>query len=43
MRLLGDSAEAVITRLLGVLLAALAAQFIIDGLRGSFSLAGAAG
>ena len=43
MRLLGDSAEAVITRLLGVLLAALAAQFIIDGLRGSFNLAGAAG
>ena len=41
MRLLGDSAEAVITRLLGVLLAALAAQFVIDGLRGSFSLAGA--
>ncbi len=38
MRLLGDKVEAVITRLLGVLLAALAAQFIIDGLRGSFGL-----
>jgi multiple antibiotic resistance protein len=38
MRLLGDKTEAVITRLLGVLLAALAAQFVIDGLRGSFNL-----
>ena len=40
MRLLGDKAEAVITRLLGVLLTALAAQFVIDGLRGSFNLPG---
>ncbi len=38
MRLFGARVEAVITRLLGVLLAALAAQYIIDGLRGSFSL-----
>ena len=36
MRLLGTRIEAVITRLLGVLLAALAAQFVIDGLRASF-------
>ena len=36
MRVLGDKVEAVITRLLGVLLAALAAQFVIDGLRASF-------
>ncbi len=36
MKLLGQQAEAVITRLLGVLLAALAAQFVIDGLRESF-------
>jgi multiple antibiotic resistance protein len=36
MKLLGSKAEAVITRLLGVLLAALAAQFVIDGLRASF-------
>jgi multiple antibiotic resistance protein len=36
MRVLGANAEAVITRLLGVLLAALAAQFVIDGLRASF-------
>ena len=33
MRVLGSKAEAVITRLLGVLLGALAAQFVIDGLR----------
>lgn len=38
MRMLGVKTEAVITRLLGVLLAALAAQFVIDGLRGSFGL-----
>lgn len=36
MRVLGQKAEAVITRLLGVLLGALAAQFVIDGLRASF-------
>lgn len=40
MRLLGQQTEAVITRLLGVLLAALAAQFVIDGLRESFGVAG---
>ena len=38
IRLLGDKVEAVITRLLGVLLAALAAQYVIDGLKGSFGL-----
>jgi multiple antibiotic resistance protein len=38
IRLLGDKVEAVVTRLLGVLLAALAAQFVIDGLKGSFGL-----
>jgi multiple antibiotic resistance protein len=37
MRVLGSNAEAVITRLLGVLLGALAAQFVIDGLRASFA------
>lgn len=36
MKLLGAKIEAVITRLLGVLLAALAAQFVIDGLKASF-------
>lgn len=36
MKLLGGKIEAVITRILGVLLAALAAQFVIDGLRASF-------
>ena len=38
IRLLGDKVEAVVTRLLGVLLAALAAQYVIDGLKGSFGL-----
>ncbi len=33
MRLLGTRVEAVITRLLGVLLAALAAQYVIDGVK----------
>lgn len=33
MKLLGTRVEAVITRLLGVLLAALAAQYVIDGVR----------
>ena len=36
MRFFGAQVETVITRLLGVLLAALAAQFVIDGLRNSF-------
>lgn len=38
MRLFGDKVEAAVTRLLGVLLAALAAQYVIDGLKGSFGL-----
>ncbi|RDE04744.1 MarC family protein [Sphingomonas aracearum] len=37
MRVLGAKIEAVITRLLGVLLAALAVQFVIDGLRVSLT------
>jgi multiple antibiotic resistance protein len=36
MRLIGDKVEAMITRILGVILAALAAQFVIDGLKQSF-------
>jgi multiple antibiotic resistance protein len=36
MRMIGQKVEAVITRILGVILAALAAQFVIDGLRQSF-------
>ncbi len=35
MKLVGAQVEGVITRLLGVLLAALAAQYVIDGIRGS--------
>ena len=38
MRVLGQKIEAVITRLLGVLLAALATQFVIDGMKVSFGL-----
>ena len=37
MRLLGHKMEAMITRLLGVILAALAVQFVIDGIERSFS------
>jgi multiple antibiotic resistance protein len=36
MRVLGDKLEAMITRILGVLLAALAAQFVVDGVKASF-------
>jgi multiple antibiotic resistance protein len=36
MRFIGYKVEAMITRLLGVLLAALAAQFVIDGVRAAF-------
>jgi multiple antibiotic resistance protein len=37
MRVLGDKLEAMITRILGVLLAALAAQYVIDGIKASFA------
>ena len=36
MRLIGEKVEGTITRVLGVILAALAAQFVIDGLKQSF-------
>jgi multiple antibiotic resistance protein len=36
MKLIGEKIEAMITRILGVILAALAAQFIVDGLKQSF-------
>ncbi len=38
MRLLGHKVEAMITRILGVILAALAAQFVIDGIQASFRI-----
>jgi len=38
MRLLGHRMEAMLTRLLGVVLAALAAQFVIDGISVSFQV-----
>jgi len=36
MRIMGQNVETVITRVLGVILAALAIQFVVDGLKGSF-------
>ena len=36
MRLIGSKIESAITRILGVILAALAAQFVVDGLKQSF-------
>ena len=38
MRLMGERIEAMITRILGVILAALATQFIVDGLKQSFPI-----
>ena len=38
MHLLGHRMEAMLTRLLGVILAALAAQFVIDGISVSFEV-----
>lgn len=38
MNLLGTKVEAVLTRLLGVLVAAFATQFIVDGIKGAFGL-----
>ncbi len=37
MKLMGPTVNAVLTRLLGVVLAALATQFVLDGLRNSFA------
>jgi len=36
MRFIGPTVNAVITRVLGVILAALAAQYVLDGLKGAF-------
>ena len=41
MKALGYKIEAMITRILGVVLAALAAQFVIDGIKASFTGLGA--
>ena len=38
MKLMGAKFEGALTRLLGVVLAALAAQFVIDGIKQSFGL-----
>lgn len=43
MKILGSSGAAMLTRILGVILAALSAQFIFDGIRGAFALGGAGG
>jgi multiple antibiotic resistance protein len=42
MRLVGAKIEAVVSRLLGVLLGALATQFVIDGIRASLTAGAAA-
>ena len=39
MQMIGAKLEAMITRILGVILAALAAQFVIDGLKAKLSRA----
>lgn len=39
MRLIGESIAGAITRIFGVILAALAVQLIVDGLRGAFGMA----
>ena len=36
MKILGQKVETVITRVLGVILAALAIQFVVDGIKASF-------
>jgi multiple antibiotic resistance protein len=41
-RFLGITGRAILTRLLGVILAALAAQFVVDGTKAALSLAGGA-
>ena len=38
VKLIGSKVESAVTRLLGVLLAALAAQYVIDGLKGAFGI-----
>jgi multiple antibiotic resistance protein len=40
MRMIGERIEGMITRILGVILAALAAQFVVDGLKQSFPALG---
>jgi multiple antibiotic resistance protein len=39
LRLLGENVAGAVTRIFGVILAALAVQFVVDGLRGAFGLA----
>jgi multiple antibiotic resistance protein len=39
MRMLGESVAGAMTRIFGVILAALAVQFVVDGLRGAFGAA----
>jgi multiple antibiotic resistance protein len=38
-RFLGNTGRAILTRLLGVILAALSVQFVVDGIKSAFNLA----
>jgi multiple antibiotic resistance protein len=38
-RFLGNTGRAILTRLLGVILAALPVQFVVDGIKSAFNLA----
>jgi multiple antibiotic resistance protein len=39
-KVLGETVVAMITRIFGIILSALAAQFIVDGIKGAFGLGG---
>lgn len=42
-RIMGETVASMLTRIFGILLAALAAQFVVDGISNAFGLAGATG
>ena len=42
-KIMGETVASMLTRIFGILLAALAAQFVVDGIRNVFGIAAAAG